>query len=451
MMNPVQIDRILTNLVPHLNDIPDVAKQALIETWDEDGFDIVNPPTIDMESGTWTYHDIEDVLEWKTTLKTFGDAERYIKAVILSFIVECKEDYSMRKFFDVTFDQLSISPYSLLYEGDKIYYSHGFQTYRQGLQTLVASEFKQKWKKPVYKLRFSHSGFGTKFYGNQTMFTAIKNYIMGSTEDTPMRIIKAEDYEFNEAKDTLGGGITYITRYSDCDMPQSMQTVCRGLVGTEFYVIYQPKPPMMWEEYKAALVQRGLPQSYADRISQKQRDQLVNFGRILTPCLSYDRKWEFEWKGCHPDHCYLGLLEIKLEPLELSQPARKRRRGPLGQLCQHQRALAEIAPAYFCCEHDIVDCSDQKKSVRPPKYVTKKDSPARRWDDKTLLWTGKAKYYRTWFYEAKKSCCGTIRYIPEGKMCQMGYGHRRRLYGILHKVMPAREPTCLKTIFTAGI
>jgi hypothetical protein len=408
----------------------------------------VNPPTIDMESGTWTYHGIEDVLEWKTTLKTFGDAERYIKAVILSFIVECKEYYSMRNFFDMTFDQLSISPYSLFYEGN-IGYNNSLRPYLAGLQTLFARDLHQKWKNPVYKLNFSHSGFRTEFYGKQTMFTTIQNYIRGSAEDTPMRIIRVEDYEFDEAKDTLvSGGVSHVTRYSEFEDDVS------PLVGAEFYLMYEPRPPMMWEEYKAALIQRGLPQSYADRISQKQRDQLVNFGRILIPyscSFSYEREWELRWKGCYPDYVSFGSLEIKLEPLELSQPARKRRRGPLGQLTQHQRALAEISPSYFCGECDIVDCSDQKKSVNSPKYVTRKDYPARRERDHLFLWTGKVKYYRTWFYETKHRFCGTLGYIPEGKMHQKGYGHRRVMPAREKKVMPAREPTCLKTIFTAGI
>jgi hypothetical protein len=353
----------------------------------------------------------------------------------------------------VIFDKLSISQYTLFYEETRVF--HTLQPYLAGLQTLFASELQQKWKKPVYKLHFSHSGFGTKFYGmgSHTLFTAIKNYIMGSTEETPMRIIKAEDYEFDKAKDTLvSGGTTYIIRYSEFDdMSPSMLATCQGLFGTEFYVMYQPKPPMMWEEYKAALVERGLPQSYADRISQTQRDQLVNFGRVLTPYIDYqDQKWTFKWMGCAPDRCKLGLLEIELEPIELGLPARKKRRGGL-PLTQYQRALVEISPSFFCCRCDIVDCSEKNKSVRAPKYVTRKCGPFKRWADNTLLWTGKAKYYRTWFYEIMSTVNGTIMYIPEGKMHQKSYANRRLIYAANNKVMPARQPTCLKTIFIAGI
>jgi hypothetical protein len=442
MMNSVQVNSLLNNLVPNINDIPDIARLSLLERWEEGGMDVVNPPTIDMEAGTWTFHEIEDVLDWKI-IKTFGDVEYDIKAIILSFLMECKEDYSMRNFFDMTFDQLSLSIGSLFYEGNRIY--DDFQPYHGGLKNIFANDLQQIWKMPVYKLEFLPNHFGTRFYGKQTVQAAINNYITGSSEETPMYIIKAKDYAFDKAKDTLVCGSVYHHMRHELEDIDNL-----GLLDTAFYLMYRPKPPVMWEEYKEVLLQRGLPQSYADRISQTQRDQLVNFGFFLTPKMSYDQKWQLIWK-CTTDYCHLGILDLKLEPLELSLPPRKKRRGE-PQLTQQQRALAEIAPSYYLQRCTIVDCSENKKSVNNPRYVTRKDTPARRWEGHQVLWTGKAKYHRTWFYETRRHGCGTITYIPEGKMNQKRYINRMAVCGCLKtKVMPARQPACLKTIFTVGI
>jgi hypothetical protein len=410
--------------------------------------DVKSPPKIDMEAGTWTYHGVEDILDWKI-IKTFGAAQHNIKVVILSFLVECTEDYSMSNFFDISFNQLSISVWSLRY-GETMIQKWGH--YHDGLTKLFSIDLEQKWKMPIYKLRILASHCATMFYGKQMVLTAIKNYETGSNEETPMHIEKVlgKDYEINKAKYTLvnsGTWHTYVRR--DLDHTR------RDLGHTEFYLVYQPKPPMMWAQYKAALVQRGLPQSYADRISQAQRDKLVNFGWVLTPTFFFTNEWRLEWReGGNEYTRIIGILNLKLEPIELSLPARKKRRGGLQQIepTAQDKALAEIAPSYYL---KIADCQNSlylaKKSVKCPKFLTRKDTPVVKWGSQSMLWTGKAKFHRTWLYEAKQHCCGNIQYIPEGKMRQTRYGNNIKLIYANNKVMPARQPTSLKTIFTAGI
>jgi hypothetical protein len=423
MMKGVQVDKLLNALVKNYDKLNILAKDDMNHAWEEAKF--VGVPKIDLDGNRWTYNDVEGIVDWRMIFEW-----QDIKVTILSYLVEYgARPFDMKIFFGLSLGCFSIEPWVLMYD-DRT----AFPAYKDDLVRLKCSELAKKFasKIPILTLDIVDPtvAYLGNHYGHRTedeAKKAIKNYCGGDHQDTYFRLVPRDKYTCDEDTEIL----CQFEERAPIDLGSSLDTP----LG-KYYLIYQKPNPIMWDKYKKGLIAKGLPKSYADRISQVQQNRLTNFGHMLKPHYSCMDKWELLFGRL--DH--YGKLELKLEPIELDQPARKRRCGPLRQLHRHELALREISPSYYFRFPEIIDLP--KKSVRAPKWVTRRDTPIEH-GFLDVLWTGRAYFKRTWYYET------TSGFIAEGKMSQRRYNNRRQWCTgkCGARVNPVKVPTQIKKIF----
>ena len=431
MMKSLQVDKLLNALVKNYDKLNCIAKDDMNHAWEEAKF--VGVPKIDLDGNRWTYNDVEGIVDWRMIFEW-----QDIKVTILSYLVGyAARPFDMKIFFYLSFGCFSIEPWRLKYDGGIV--QAIFPAYENGLVRLKCEELVTTYgsKTPISKFDIEDPRcaylHNDGYHFSSSMYDAVVNYC-GGDKDTYFRLVLQDEYAYDKDTEILCGGA--YRRLIGLD------STLNAPIG-KYYLVYQKPEPIPWNTYKDALIQRGLPKSYADRISQAQQDLLTNFGNILTPRFLTLGRWELLYgkDGEHGVEAGDGTLEIKLEPLEMDEPARKRRCGPLRQLHRHELALREISPSYYFPFPESIDLP-KKKMVRAPKYVTRRDTPID-WGHCSPLWTGRAYFKRTWHYET------TSGFVAEGKMSHVDIiNHRQWCTGKCGaRVNHVRVPTQIKKIF----
>jgi len=303
---------------------------------------------------------------------------------------------------------------------------------RDSIRKMRSDELSATFKNPVLEVEVTYFINPAESHLD-VVWNALENYFTGSTKETYFRVVKRSEYVVDLEKETIipAPANRFRQRYREPDYSEW------DISYAKLYLIYVLPMPMYWNEYKAGLINQGLPESYADRIEPRMKDMLLNYGHRLSPTFfrAADDQFNNTWQLEHRTN--LGKINIRLSPLdETEEPPRKKRR--IVPLTDHQKALQQIAPSFYCRE-PFKDMSHLKKSVRNPQYITNKDTPYNA--GRTMIsrrWTGRAMFNRTWQYEFKFS--GQVFYIPEGQMRLKKYTNAR-FVGKLGKVLPARIPT----------
>ena len=433
---------LLNNIVPNFEFLPEIAKRDLVEAWTRDGADIRNPPVVDLEANTWSYKNITDIVDFRI-IHTMTD----IKTIIYSYLIDFPNfKYNHQVYFQMYFGTYEISRWSLRY-GDK-FVLHFLPEYNDALRKMRAKELTRRCKKPIAEIKFVQQGDNYRFWTSsyrirsEDLEAPITSYLTGNYEESEYRLVPKTRHGFDPLKFTLCNdsssinGRGYSTLNMDANLLQNL------LLSRTYYLVMKEPVLIMWNVYKAKLIEYGLPRDYADRISIQQIALLMNFGQILRPkYCTFKYRWELV--VTHPRVC----IPIELEAV--SGPARKRRCccGGCRPLTLHERALREISPSYYMSRYAMNPIL-VKGGVRMPKYVTKKDVPIsdeQSWEDKPELWTGRVQFYRTWKYET------TTGFIPEGKMNLKRYSESSRCIGKLTMNIKApREFTSMIKILTGN-
>lgn len=412
-MNKDQVHKLLGNLIPNFFEINVVARDEIIRVWEAYNFCVHDLPMINVEENTWSFKQYSDILNFPF--------DKHLQVLIVSFLMKPRfEYYGMDSFVELSFGMFS--------RGLKfgLYGEHGdymFPSWREDLRKLDAQECMIKYKPPIIEIDIYPRYI--RYYGQMNtdeLEKAITNHFMGTKKDTYFRLIPRSEYTINKSHTLTYGSMhaNYLNLDSDWNLGNRQK----------YYLIYVIPPPIMWSDYAQRLMQQGLPKDYVDRISQRQKDQLCNFGHVLSPICNSDT-WGLSWD-------YSGPIPLELEPKKQS---RKRKRSELMDL-----SLVEISPSFFMSESEIENIPGN--TIRGPKWLTRKDMPIHRYDDAGAryyrTWTGRSKYYRTWHYEATFTDGRTI-YIPQGKISQKRYINCKR--GFYGNVRPNRDAKILKDIF----